>query len=192
MKFLSALLLLLCCSSVQAVNIPDSQDFEAINYPSVGTPTGCGLRTTGVVEGDLWVNILLNMFVRPNGSFGMFKVVARRIQMEDGVPKLKDGKVQYVGVGKIDRAWVQTESGLQLVINKVANHDDGYMASLTFVNARALLTALTQENFKVGLRRTPDEPDGILQFTQRITAGELKKLSACMQSAGSKESDGRF
>lgn len=169
----------------QHLVIPLKQNLAALDYSKEGKQTGCGLRITGETGGDLWVNILLSVFIREaDAPIGMFKVVVKKISMKNGEPLLQDGKISYSSIGKINQAWIKTDSGIQLqpYANGASSHGDGYMTSLEFSNAMDLLSAIPQARFKVGFNKNENEPDATLEFDQRIAQSEADKLSACMRN----------
>jgi len=165
--------------------VPLKQNLAALDYSKEGKQTGCGLRITGETGGDLWINILLSVFSRETETpLGMFKVVVKKISLENGEAMLQDGKISYSSVGKIHQAWIKTGSGVQLrpYANGASAHGDGYMTSLEFSNAVDLLIAIPQGRFRVGFSKNENEPDEILEFDQRITRDEAGKLTACMRN----------
>lgn len=165
--------------------IPLNQYLAVVEYAREGKQTGCGLRATGETENNLWINVLLSVFTGESGDlFGMFKVVVKEINMQNGRPLLQDGRISYSSIGKIHKAWIKTDSGAQPLIYKKgeSSHNDGYMASLEFENAMDLLIAISQTNFRVGYSRNEEGPEEVLAFNKRITKGEARKLSACMSN----------
>ena len=93
-----------------------NQNLVALDYSKDGKQTGCGLRITGEGEGDLWANVLLSVFIKDaEPPLGMFKVVVKKIIMQNGVPLLQDGKISYSSIGKIHRAWIKTDAGVQQI-----------------------------------------------------------------------------
>jgi len=165
--------------------VPVNQNLAALDYSKAGKQTGCGLRITGETEGDLWINILLSVFIQGSARpIGMFKVVVKKVALQNGEPVLQDGKISYTSIGKIHKAWIKTDSGIQLqpYANGASSHGDGYMTSLEFSNAMDLLIAMPQARFKVGFSHNESEPDEILEFDKRITQDEAGKLSTCMRN----------
>lgn len=165
--------------------IPLKQNLAALDYARDGRQTGCGLRITGETGGDLWVNILLSVFARgAEAPVGMFKVVVKKINLQNGEPLLRDGKIGYSSIGKIHHAWIIAGTGVRLrpYANGASSHGDGYMTSLEFPNAMELLIAIPQARFQVGFSKNENEPDEILEFDQRITRSEADKLSSCMKN----------
>jgi hypothetical protein len=163
---------------------PLNQNLMALDYAKDGQQTGCGLRITGEVSGDLWVNVLLSVFAgETQPPVGMFKVVVRKVEIKDGQPQLQNGKLAYSSIGNIQKAWLKTDSGasLQPTTGTAAAHGDGYMTSLAFANAVDLLVAIPQAGFKVGVNLDAAQPDLVFGFDRRITSAEADKLSACMQ-----------
>jgi hypothetical protein len=165
--------------------IPLNQNLAVVDYFSNGWQTGCGLRATGETKDDLWLNVLITVFRKDTGAtFGVIKVVARKVNTKDGVPLLKNGKITYVDLGNIRKAWIKPDSGEQPKINKngESSHNDAYMVDTEFSSTVDLLRAMTQENFKVGLNRNDTGPDEIFQFDKRPSQDEIAKLSICMKN----------
>ncbi len=189
MKYLSFLFGVLF--SVQALAgtpppvVPQNQYLAALDYSRKGGQTGCGLRIDGETASNLWINVLVSVFIRESGTmFGMFKVFAREINMKNGVPIIQDGKITYSSIGKIHKGWVKTDSGAQfLAVNGEGYfHNEGYMAAMEFDNAIDLLTALPQTNFRIGFSKQEDGSENVFEFNQRITQDEADKLSSCMKN----------
>lgn len=160
-----------------------SQYLAAIEYAKGGEPTGCGLRATGETGTGLWADVLLNVFARgPGERFGMFKVVVRKINLRDGEPVLRDGRITYSSIGKIHKARMKTGNGTKTAIGEGLDspHNDGYMARLEFDNAIALLAEMPQADFRVAYSTESGGPEETIEFNRRITPGEARKLSACM------------
>ena len=165
--------------------VPLNQNLAVVDYFSNGRQTGCGLRATGETKDDLWLNVLITVFRKETGAtFGVIKVVARKVNTKDGVPLLKDGKITYADIGNIRKAWIKPESGKEPQINKngESSHGDAYMVDTEFVGTVDLLVAMSRENFKVGLNRNEHEPDEIFQFDKRLDQDEANKLSICMKN----------
>ena len=165
--------------------IPQNQYLASVDYAKEGAQTGCGLRIIGETRDNLWINVLVSVFTRESGTlYGMFKVVAKKTIIKDGKPLIRNGKIMYSSIGKIRKAWIKTNSGIQPVIHEggEAPHNDGYMASLEFDNAAKLLIALPQENFMVGFSKMEDGVEETFGFNKRITRNEANKLSACMKN----------
>lgn len=162
---------------------PLNQILSSVEYFREGRQSGCGLRATGDTKDNLWLNVLITVFVKDNGAtYGVIKVVARQVEVKDGVPLLRDGKMSYVSRGRINKAWIKPESGKQPLIhqNGESPHSDGYMASVEFASTMELLVAIAREDFKVGMSRGEDEADEVYAFDQRLSQYEAKKLSTCM------------
>lgn len=160
-----------------------NQKLSAVDYEVEGQQTGCGLRATGETKEALSLNVLVTVFRKKTGAtFGVIKVVARQALMKDGAPVLEDGRIVMANLGKIERAWVRPDSGKQPAIDKSAesSHADAYMVDTEFTGTIDLLTAMSQENFKVGLNRSDAGPDETFQFDTRIGQEEAVKFSACM------------
>ena len=165
--------------------IPQNQYLTSVDYAKEGEQTGCGLRIIGETEDNLWINVLVSVFTRESGTlYGMFKVVAKKIIMQDDEPLIQDGKVMYSSIGKIHKAWIKTDSGVQPVTHEGGEspHNDGYMAALEFDNAAKLLIALPQENFTVGFSKMEDGFEETFEFNKRMPRNEANKLSACMRN----------
>lgn len=169
---------------VEAV-VPQNQDLVAVEYASNEVQTGCGLRATGSTRDDVWLNVLVNVFVQPSGtSLGMFKVVAKKIRMENGSPVLQNGKLVYESIGKINKARIRTDSGVRptLYQNGESSHSDGYMTSMVFASTMELLSAMTRENFVVAfIKDEADAPD-VYYFNKKLSAAEAAKLTLCMKN----------
>jgi hypothetical protein len=165
--------------------IPLHQELAAVDYFRDGKPTGCGLRITGEAVENLWLNVLISVFLNEAGStFGIFKVSAKKINMQDGAPLIQDGRITYTSIGKIHKAWLKTKSGLQpnLYKNGEMMHSDGYMASMEFVSSMDLLAAIPQASFRVGLNKNEGDVEEIYEFNKRIELKEANKLLACMKN----------
>ena len=165
--------------------VPLNHYLAAIAYSEEGVQTGCGLRVDGETASNLWINVLVNVFVKESGTmFGMFKVFARKINMKNGVPLIQDGKVTYSSIGRIHKGWIKTDSGAQFLAgnNGGSPHNDGYMAVMEFDNAVDLLTAIPQTNFRVGFSKKEDGSEKVFKFNKRITQDEADKLSSCMKN----------
>ena len=183
--FLAAFFSTLALADPTPPTIPLNQNLAALDYSKAGKQTGCGLRITGETGGDLWINILLSVFSNEaQAPIGMFKVVVKKITMQNSEPLLQDGKIVYSIIGKINQAWIKTASGVQLqpYANGASAHGDGYMTSLGFSNAVDLLIAIPQASFRVGFSKDENAPDEILEFDQRIGKDEADKLTACMKN----------
>lgn len=164
--------------------IPLNQYLEALGYSREGKQTGCGLRITGDVGNDLWVDVLVSVFVMEPGTlFGMFKVNVKKIVVRYGVPLIKNGKVIYSSIGKIHNGWLKTDTGIQLfaIKNGASQHGDAYMVSIEFDNAIDLLISIPQTNFSVGFAKE-DGSEEVFEFNKRITHEEAGKLSSCMKN----------
>jgi hypothetical protein len=160
-----------------------NQKLSVVDYAVEGQQTGCGLRATGETKDALSLNVLVTVFRKETGTtFGVIKVVARRALMKDGAPVLQDGRIEMANLGKIQRAWIKTDSGKHPTIDKSAesSHADAYMVNTEFSGTIDLLTAMLQENFKVGLNRSEAGPDEIFQFDIRIGQEDAGKFSVCM------------
>jgi hypothetical protein len=165
--------------------IPLNQNLAVVDYFGDGRQTGCGLRATGETKDDLWLNVLITVFMKGTGAtFGVIKVVARKVNVKDGVPLLQDGKITYANIGKIRKAWIKPDSGKEPLIykNGESSHSDAYMVSAEFASTVDLLVAISQESFKVGLNRNEDGPDDVFQFDKRLDQSEADKLSVCMKN----------
>jgi hypothetical protein len=165
--------------------IPLNQNLAVVDYFSDGQQTGCGLRATGETRDALWLNVLITVFRKETGTtFGVIKVVARKANIKDGAPVLQDGKITFANLGKIQKAWVRSESGKQAVIYQdgESSHSDAYMVNSEFASTVDLLLAISREDFRVGLNRNEYGPDEIFQFDKRLGQVESGKLSACMNN----------
>lgn len=165
--------------------IPTHQELAAVDYFRDGKPTGCGLRITAEAEEDLWLNVLISVFLNGEGStFGIFKVSAKKMNMKDGAPLIKDGRLTYTSIGKIHKAWLRTRSGLQPNLDKNGEltHSDGYMAPMGFASSMDLLAAIPQASFRVGLNKNEGDAEEIYEFDKRIELKDANKLLACMKN----------
>jgi hypothetical protein len=165
--------------------IPVRQNLAAVEYSSEGRQTGCGLRITGMTGQNLSLNVLITVFMKEAGvTFGVVKVVARKMDVGNGVPLPQDGSAAYSGIGQIRKAWIEPASGSQPLIyqNGKSSHNDAYMVSTEFSGTVDLLVAISKESFRVGLNRSDDGPDEIFQFDRRISREEAAKLSVCMKN----------
>lgn len=170
-------------ANAPAAVMPLNQILSSVEYFREGRQSGCGLRATGDTKDNVWLNVLITVFVKDTGAtYGVIKVVARQVEMKDGVPLLRDGKMSYLSRGRINKAWIKPESGKQPLIhqNGESPHSDGYMASVEFASTMDLLVAMAREDFKVGLNRNEDQADEVYGFDQRLSQYEAKKLSTCM------------
>jgi hypothetical protein len=165
--------------------IPLNQKLEVVDYSDNGRQSGCGLRATGNTKDDVWLNVLVTVFMKETGaSFGIIKVVARKVNTKDGAPVLQDGKITYADLGKISKAWIKSYSGKEPLIykNGESSHGDAYMVTADFSSTVDLLAAILQESFKVGLNRNEQGPDEIFQFDKQLGQDEAYKLSVCMKN----------
>ncbi len=165
--------------------IPLNQNLAVVDYFGDGRQTGCGLRATGETKDNLWLNVLITVFIKETGStFGVIKVVARKVRTKNGVPLLRDGKITYTNLGKIQKAWIKSDSGKEPLIykNDGSSHSDAYMVSAEFASAVDLLAAMVQENFQVGLNRNAQGSDEVFQFNKPLDKSEGEKLSVCMKN----------
>jgi hypothetical protein len=165
--------------------IPLNQNLAVVDYFDDGRQTGCGLRATGETKDNLWLNVLITVFIKETGStFGVIKVVARKVSTKNGVPLLKDGKITYTNLEKIEKAWIKSDSGKEPLIykNDEASHSDAYMVSAEFASTVGLLAAMVPGNFRVGLNRNAQDPDEVFQFNKPLDKSEGEKLSVCMKN----------
>jgi hypothetical protein len=165
--------------------VPLNQDLVTVDYMKDGKQSGCGLRATGSTRDDVWLNVLVNVFMQePGVTFGMLKVVARKINMENGAPVLQNGKLSYSSIGKIRKAWIRTDSGVQPTFyrNGESSHSDGYMTSMEFASTMELLSAITHTSFLVALVRNEDGTPDVFRFDKKISPAEAEKLSVCMKN----------
>ena len=165
--------------------IPLNQNLAVVDYFGDGRQTGCGLRATGETKDNLWLNVLITVFIKETGAtFGVIKVVARKVKTKDGVPLLKDGKITYTNLGKIQKAWIKSDSGKEPLIykNDESSHNDAYMVSAEFASTVDLLAATAQGSFQVGLNRNTQGSDEVFQFNKPLDKSEGEKLSVCMKN----------
>jgi hypothetical protein len=186
MRLLSALcgmlLSALAWAGTPAVEMLPEQDLMAVEYPGSGR---CGLRAIGIARDRLWINVLVTAFaIDGKAPFGMFKVVARKIDMENGVPEVEGSKIKRSSIGRIYDAWIKTESGEQLLFYKgqESPHNDGFMSPVDFNSAVILMEAIPQMNFRVGFSREKGGPSEIYEFSKRMMEGDAQKLAACLKN----------
>jgi hypothetical protein len=165
--------------------VPLNQKLVSVDYFDNGRQSGCGLRATGETKEGISLNVLITVFMKETGSaFGVIKVVARKINMKDGVPMLEDGKITYENIGKIRKAWIQSFTGKRPLIykNGESSHADAYMVTSEFSSTVDMMVAILQENFKVGINRHEDGPDDVYLFDKPLSSDEGYKLSVCMKN----------
>jgi len=165
--------------------IPLNQNLSTVEYFRDGRQSGCGLRITGETQDDLWLNVLITVFMKETGAaFGVIKIVARKVLMKDGKPLLRDGRVSFLSIDKIRKAWIKPDSEEQPVNYESggSSHSDAYMATVEFAGTMDLLVAITRESFRIGLNRGGGKNDEIYQFDQRISQDDAGKLSLCMKN----------
>jgi len=165
--------------------IPLNQKLVAVDYFDNGLQSGCGLRATGETSDNVWLNVLITVFTKETGAeFGVFKVVARKVNTKDGTPLLQNGKITYADLGNIRKAWIKSYSGKQPLINKngESSHGDAYMVTADFSSTVDMLVAILQESFKLGLNRNEVGPDEVFQFDKQLDRDEAYKLSVCMKN----------
>ena len=189
MKYSVSLFAMLVAAAAHAATpvpvVPLQQELTAVEYSSAGRQSGCGLRATGVTKQHLSLNVLITVFMKDTGvTFGVVKVVARKVNTDRGVPVPQGGKETYSSTGQIRKAWIKPDSGSQPLIyeNGKSSHNDAYMVSTEFASTVDLLVAISKENFKVGLNRSDDNPDEVFQFDRRISHEEARKLAVCMNN----------
>ena len=165
--------------------VPLNQKLAVVDYFDNGRQSGCGLRATGETRDDLWLNVLITVFMKETGSaFGVIKVVARKVNTKDGIPLLQDGKITYADIGNIRKAWIKSYSGKEPLIykNGESSHGDAYMVTADFSSTVDMLVAILQESFKVGLNRNETGHDEVFQFDKQLGKDEAYKLSTCMNN----------
>jgi len=163
--------------------VPSHQQLMAVDYTNNGKQTGCGLRATGDAESDLRLNVLVTVFAKGSGAtFGVIKVVARKVVMQDGMPLAQGNNATYLNLGEISNAWIVSDSGKQAMIytDGESSHNDAYMVNAEFTSTLNLMTVMSQEDFKVGLKRKTAHQEQIFQFNQRASQEEAGKLSVCL------------
>lgn len=164
---------------------PVNQKLSVVDYTSDGRQTGCGLRATGETGDGLSLNVLVTVFRKETGAtFGVIKVVARKMVIKQGAPLMQDGQPVFADLGKIQRAWIRPDSGKQPAIDKSgeSSHGDAYMVNAEFFGTVDLLVAMSQENFKVGLNRNDEGLDEIFQFDKHLERSDTGKFSVCMSN----------
>jgi hypothetical protein len=165
--------------------VPLNQKLAVVDYFDNGRQSGCGLRATGETSDDVWLNILITVFMKETGTaFGVIKIVARKVNMKDGAPLLQNGKVTYAKLGNIRNAWIKSYSGKQPLIDKngKSSHGDAYMVTADFSSTVDMLVAILQESFRIGLNRNEVGPDEVFQFDKQLDQDEAYKLSVCMKN----------
>jgi len=190
--FLLAALILVPAFSDAAPNdilipsvVPLNQNLTKVEYFKGGRQSGCGLRITGETRDNIWLNVLITVFMKePGVKFGVAKIVARKVEMEGGKPLLRDGRISYLDIGNIQSAWIKpdTEELPTTYESGGPSHTDAYMATVEFASTMDLLVAISQQSFKVGLNRGGGRLDEIYQFDKGIGRDEAGKLSVCMKN----------
>ncbi len=182
MKYWTFLFVLLLSAHTYADSstpaIPLNQNITAVDYIDNDQQTGCGLRATGETSNDLQLNVLITVFTKGSGaSFGVIKVVARKVDV-------KDGKTTYADMGNIQNAWIISASGKRPLIykNGESAHADAYMVTADFSSTLDMLVALLQETLTVGINWNEDDPDEEFLFNKRVAPDEAYKLSVCMKN----------
>ena len=183
--FLAALMSAETFAATPTPVVPLQQKLTTVEYSSGGRQTGCGLRVTGQTRHNLSLNVLITVFMKEAGvTFGVVKVVARKIDMKNGLPIPQDGSETYSSIGQIRKAWIKPDSGSQPLVYRdgKSSHNDAYMVTTEFSGTVDLLLEISQQKFRVGLNRSDDGPDEIFQFDRRISREEAGKLSVCMKN----------
>ena len=165
--------------------IPLKQNLASVEYFNSGRQSGCGLRITGETRDDIWLNVLITVFLKDTGdTFGAVKIVARKVEMENGKPLYRNGRITYLDMGKIRRAWIKPDSRELPVVYETGgpSHSDAYMATVEFAGTMDLLVSISRESFKVGINRGAGKLEEIYQFDQRIGQDEAGNLSVCMNN----------
>jgi hypothetical protein len=158
------------------------QNLVSVDYTSNGKQSGCGLRATADNKDELSLNALITVFVKDTGAtFGVIKVVARKINTKNGAPVLKHGNMTYLNLGKISTVWIQPDSvNKPKVYDQGSSHNDGYMETVDFNSTADLLLLLSQENFKIGFNYHQGQPDVVFTFNQWMDRREGNAFAACM------------
>ncbi len=158
------------------------QNLVSVEYNSNGKQSGCGVRATAENKDKLMLNALITVFIKETGTtFGVVKVVARKAEMKNGVPLLKNGSPVYLNIGNVTKAWVKPDSVAQpKVYNRGTSHNDGYMETVDFASTADLLVLMTQENFKVGFSFNTGQADQTFIFNQWMDRREGNAFAACM------------
>lgn len=190
--FLLAALVFIPAFSVAAPNdilipavVPHNQNLTTVTYFKDGRQSGCGLRITGETRDDIWLNVLITVFMKETGvTFGVAKIVARKVETKGGKPLLRDGRISYLDIGNIRSAWIKPDAEELPTTYESGgpSHTDAYMATVEFASTMDLLVAISQQSFKVGLNRGGGKLDEIYQFDQGIRRDEAGKLSVCMKN----------
>ena len=191
-KFLFGTLVLISALSAAAPHdillpsvVPQNQNLTTVDYLRDGRQSGCGLRITGETLDDIWINVLITVFMKESGEdFGVVKIVARKVEMAGGKPLLRDGRISYVDIGPVRRAWIKPDMREQPVVYESGgpSHTDAYMATVDFADTMDLVVAISQQGFKVGVNRGGGKVDEIYQFDKGLSREEAAKLSVCMNN----------
>ncbi|NOU00007.1 MAG: hypothetical protein HOO95_00300 [Gallionella sp.] len=158
------------------------QNFVSVEYTSNGKQSGCGLRATAENKDNLTLNALITVFMKDTGAtFGVVKVVARKAEMKNGVPKMKNGSPVFLNIGNVTKAWFKPDSAAQpKVYSQGTSHNDGYMETVDYASTVDLMQLLSQENFKIGFSFNTGQADQTFIFDQWMDRREGNAFAACM------------
>lgn len=158
------------------------QNFVSVEYSSNGKQSGCGLRATAENKDNLTLNALITVFMKETGAtFGVVKVVARKADMKNGVPKMKNGSPVFLNIGNVTKAWIRTDSATQpKTYNRGTSHNDGYMETVDYSSTVDLMVLMSQENFKIGFSFNTGQADQTFIFDQWMDRREGNAFAACM------------
>jgi hypothetical protein len=160
------------------------QNLVSVEYFSNGKQSGCGVRATAENKDHLMLNALVTVFLKDTGTtFGVVKVVARRMELKKGAPLIKNGSPVYLNIGNVTQAWIKPDSSAQpKVFNRGTSHNDGYMETVDFSGTEDLLTLMTQENFRIGFSFNTGQADQTFVFDQWMDRREGNAFAACMMN----------
>ncbi len=160
------------------------QNFVSVEYNSNGKQSGCGVRATAENKNNLTLNALITVFMKETGvTFGVVKVVARKADMKNGVPKMQNGSPVFLNIGNVTKAWIQTDSSTQpKVYNRGTSHNDGYMETVDYTGTLDLMMLMVQENFKIGFSFNTGQADQTFVFDQWMDRREGNAFAACMMN----------
>jgi hypothetical protein len=158
------------------------KNFVSVEYSSNGRQSGCGLRATAENKDKLSLNALITVFIKDTGAtFGVVKVVARKANIKNGAPLMKNGSPVYLNIGNVSKAWFKPDSAAQpKVYSQGTSHNDGYMETVDFASTVDLMVLMSQENFKIGFSFNTGQADQTFIFDQWMDRREGNAFAACM------------
>jgi len=188
-KYLLAIICMVIPAAAIAAGNPAeitfNQYLSAVDYFRDGKQSGCGLRATAETKADVWLNVLITVFLKHSGvTMGVAKVVARKANIQSGTSDKPEQSITFSSIGKIQKAWIEPSSGERLPNYRSgqSSHSDGYMTPMEFAATTKLLAEMSREDFRVGINLDEDQPDKVFAFDQRPDQIEINKLSACMHN----------